>query len=210
MKQAWLGGHPHLIKNLEKKYGNIRKRLQEQLERELWDQTRKMRQVFYGVYWGSDIVLIRPWNVAVLGETLETQYSKCSAWTIKSYGWSNAASCSKRDEASNEIFVEHKILWHGLNIESLVNCINPDWIKAGHTESDYAGDKYNLISMSDFIIFLLGVVIMRLSKAQKWSHCHQRKQNFAVYWMQQKRSHLHIRSCWVWNQSKASYDCVNG
>jgi hypothetical protein len=48
-------------------------------------------------------------------------------------------------------------------------------------------------------MFLLGVVIIeRNHKYRNLSHCHQGKGNYVVYWMQQKRSNSHIRSCWVW------------
>jgi hypothetical protein len=56
---------------------------------------------------------------------------------------------------------------YGLKIEPVVNGIDDDWVITVYTDSDYAGDKNNRISVSGFIIFLLGVAIMWRSKAQK-------------------------------------------
>jgi hypothetical protein len=56
---------------------------------------------------------------------------------------------------------------YGLKIELVVNGINDDSVITVYTNSDYAGDKNNRISVSGFIIFLLGVAIMWRSKAHK-------------------------------------------
>jgi hypothetical protein len=44
----------------------------------------------------------------------------------------------------------------GLKIEPKVHNDGDDWVMVIYTESDYAGDKDNRISVSGFIIFLLG------------------------------------------------------
>jgi hypothetical protein len=56
---------------------------------------------------------------------------------------------------------------YGLKIKPVVNGINDNWVITVYTDSNYARDKNNRISVSGFIIFLLGVAIMRRSKAQK-------------------------------------------
>jgi hypothetical protein len=57
---------------------------------------------------------------------------------------------------------------YGLKIEQqVVNGIDDGWVITVHTDSDYAGDKNNRISVSGFVNFLLGVAIMWHSKAQK-------------------------------------------
>jgi hypothetical protein len=55
----------------------------------------------------------------------------------------------------------------GLKIEPKVDNKTDDWVMVVYTDSDYAGDKDNWLSVSGFIIFLLGVPIMWRSKAQR-------------------------------------------
>jgi hypothetical protein len=55
----------------------------------------------------------------------------------------------------------------GLKIEPKAQNNDDDWVMVVYTDSDYAGDKDNRISVSGFIIFLLGVPIMWRSKAQR-------------------------------------------
>jgi hypothetical protein len=56
---------------------------------------------------------------------------------------------------------------YGLKIDLVVNGTNDEWVITVYTDSGYAGDENNRISLSGFIISLLGVAIMWCSKAQK-------------------------------------------
>jgi hypothetical protein len=55
----------------------------------------------------------------------------------------------------------------GLKIEPKIDNDANDWVMIVYMDSDYAGDKDNWLSVSGFIIFLLGVPIMWRSKEQR-------------------------------------------
>jgi hypothetical protein len=54
-----------------------------------------------------------------------------------------------------------------LKIEPKIDNNANDWVMVIYTDSNYAGNKDNCISVSGFIIFLIGVQIMWQSKAQR-------------------------------------------
>jgi hypothetical protein len=55
----------------------------------------------------------------------------------------------------------------GLKIEPKAHDDGDDWVMVTYTDSGYAGDKDNQISVGGFIIFLFGILIMWRSKAQR-------------------------------------------
>ena len=165
-KRAWLG-QPHLIKNLERKFGELMNKTHDYstpgtpnqgivrpIENEV--EITKEQHKMYRSGVGMLLYLVkhsRP-DIANAMRELSKVLDKPTPAAMKELLRVVKFVLSTRN--------------YGLKIEPrIMNDQNDQWDLVAYTDSDWAGDKDTRISVSDYAIFLLGVPVSWKSKGQR-------------------------------------------
>jgi hypothetical protein len=164
-KKAWLG-QPHLIRSLEKKFEHLVNGLQsyktpgtpgqgiirptqEEDKISLEDQTLYRSGV------GMLLYLVKHSRPDIANVVREL--SKCM----------DGATPAANKELKRVIKFVLDTRNFGLKIEPIVRKTEDDWDIVIYTDSDYGGDKESRISVTGYIVYLLGVPICWKSKSQR-------------------------------------------
>jgi hypothetical protein len=166
--RAWLG-QPHLIKSLEKKFGDAVTSLQKyrtpgtpgqgivrpKKDEESVPLVSPEDQALYRSGVGMLLYLVKHSRPDIANVVRELS---------KVMDGATPAALKEMKRVMKFVLDTRNF---GLKIEPKAHNDGDDWVMVAYTDSDYAGDKDNRISVGGFIIFLLGVPIMWRSKAQR-------------------------------------------
>jgi hypothetical protein len=164
-KRAWLG-QPHLIRSLEKKFSDMTKSLQSYRTRGTPGQgivrpttedekVSKEDQTLYRSGVGMLLYLVKHSRPDIANVVREL--SKCI----------DGATLGATKELRRVIKSVLDTRNFGLKIEPIIDKPNDDWDIIIYTDSNYGGDKESRISVTGYIVYLLGVPICWKSKSQR-------------------------------------------
>jgi hypothetical protein len=166
-KKAWLG-QPHLIKNLERKFGELVAGMQ----RYRTPGTpgiginRPMKEDKNCLVSSEDQVLYRS-GVGMLLYLVKHSRPDIANVTRELSKVMDGATPAALKELKRVIKFVLDTRTFGLKIEPKLGEDKNKWTMTVFTDSEYSGDKETRLSVGGFIIFLLGVPILWKSKAQK-------------------------------------------
>jgi hypothetical protein len=164
-QKAWLG-QPHLIRSLEKKFEHLVKGLQSYRTpgtpgqgivrpTQEEDKISQEDQTLYRSGVGMLLYLVKQSRPDIANVVREL--SKCM----------DGATPAANKELKRVIKFVLDTRNYGLKIEPIVRKTEDNWDIVIYTDSDYGGDKESRISVTGYIVYLLGVPICWKSKSQR-------------------------------------------
>jgi hypothetical protein len=165
--KAWLG-QPHLIKNLEKKFGELVTGLQRYRTPGTpgTGVTRPRKEDKLCLVSADDQVLYRS-GVGMLLYLVKHSRPDIANVTRELSKVMDGATPAAFKELKRVIKFVLDTRTFGLKIEPKLGDNKNEWTMTVFTDAEYSGDKDTRLSVGGFIIFLLGVPILWKSKAQK-------------------------------------------
>jgi hypothetical protein len=166
-KKAWLG-QPHLIKNLEKKFGELveSSKIYKTPGTPGQGVSRPRDDERNSIVGSEDHKLYRTGvgMLLYLVKHSRPDISNVVRELSKVLDGPTEAAMKELKRAVKFVLATRTF---GLKIEPVLDKGESEWKMTIFTDSEYAGDKETRISVGGYIIFLLGVAILWKSKAQK-------------------------------------------